>query len=75
MKSDRNSTTEKSELYWLVSQADFLRERAKGRSPNMRRNVESLPHSAPVDAHERSRDYLFGHAVLEGPAHEAPEDD
>ena len=24
----------------------------------MRRKVESLPHSAPVDAHERSRDYL-----------------
>ena len=24
----------------------------------MRRTVESLPHSAPVDAHERSRDYL-----------------
>jgi hypothetical protein len=24
----------------------------------MRRHVESLPNSAPVDAHERSRDYL-----------------
>jgi hypothetical protein len=24
----------------------------------MRRNVESSPNSAPVDAHERSRDYL-----------------
>ena len=24
----------------------------------MRRKVESLPHSAPVDAHERTRDYL-----------------
>src|SRR3989442_15527532 len=30
----------------------------RGGIPNMRRNVASAPKASPVDAHERTRDYL-----------------
>src|SRR5262247_2104024 len=45
--------------YSGVSLVQMLSGRGpRGGLPNMRRNVESWPNSAPVDAHERSRDYL-----------------
>src|SRR5260221_6972789 len=45
-------------LYWCASQSDFLRDGDRGGIPPIRRKVESPPKASPVDAHERTRDYL-----------------
>src|SRR5262249_17226321 len=45
-------------LYLCASRADLIQDGHRGGIPPMRRKVESLPKASPVDAHERTRDYL-----------------
>src|SRR5215471_1442591 len=45
-------------LYLCSLRSDFIQDGDREGTPPMRRKVESPPKASPVDAHERTRDYL-----------------
>src|SRR5207245_8149360 len=58
LTSDRRCILSKLRYTWSHLDQTLEGMGHRGGIPHMRRKVESVPKGSPVDAHERTRDYL-----------------